>query len=94
MWLRALFIHTMQRLAIPCNALPASFRAFQDRDEELHKRDYINARKDKTLVALHGNAFIANQEQLKGHIFTKVCIYVGQAYVDEYIYGATRNGWY
>lgn len=51
-------------LTMPC--------VLQERDEELHKRDYINARKDKTLVALHGNAYIANQEQLKGHIFTKV----------------------
>eukprot|EP00752_Nemacystus_decipiens_P003853 g3545.t1 len=49
----------------------AAAAARQERDDELHKRDYINARKDKTLVALHGNAFIANQEQLKGHIFTK-----------------------
>lgn len=44
----------------------------QERDEELHKRDYINARQQKTLVALHGNAFIANQDQLKWFIFTKV----------------------
>lgn len=44
----------------------------QERDDDLHKRDFINARQRKTLVALHGNAFIANQEQLKGCIFTKV----------------------
>ncbi|CAM9223506.1 unnamed protein product [Scytosiphon promiscuus] len=51
--------------------LAAATAAREERDEELHKRDYINARQQKTLVALHGNAFIANQEQLKGFIFTK-----------------------
>lgn len=55
-----------------CVCVLASNR--QERDEELHKRDYIRARQQKTLVALHGNGFIANQEQLKGFIFTKVCL--------------------
>ncbi|CAN0324721.1 unnamed protein product [Ectocarpus sp. 6 AP-2014] len=49
----------------------AETAAREERDEELHKRDYIRARQQKTLVALHGNGFIANQEQLKGFIFTK-----------------------
>ncbi|CAM9486692.1 unnamed protein product [Ectocarpus fasciculatus] len=49
----------------------AATAAREERDEELHKRDYIHARQQKTLVALHGNGFIANQEKLKGYIFTK-----------------------
>lgn len=48
------------------------FLSFQERNDELQKRDFINARQEKTLVALHSNAFIANQEQLKGYILTKV----------------------
>lgn len=46
--------------------------SLQERDEELRKRDVINARQQKALIALHSNAFIANQELLKGSIFTKV----------------------
>eukprot|EP00904_Undaria_pinnatifida_P002972 jgi/Undpi1/12676/HiC_scaffold_6.g02344.m1 len=49
----------------------AAAAALEERDDELHKRDYINVRQQKALLALHSNAFIANQEQLRGYIFTK-----------------------
>lgn len=49
-----------------------SFGRLQERERELVKRDQINARQQKALIALHGNAYISNQEQLKGSIFTKV----------------------